>query len=69
MKSSRKTMMNNISNAQIVMMGIDSEQIMPTCNPPLVHGPPSGTLKSLCSGHGKTESTRSARVMPFMRLT
>ena len=67
MMSNRLTMIISISSAQIVMMGIDNEQIIPTSTPPSVHGPPSGTERSLWNGQGKTDSTRSARVIPFMR--
>src|SRR5207237_8166679 len=51
MKSNSVTMMISRISAQIVMMGIDSEQIIPMLTPPLlVHAPPSPTLRAWCSG-------------------
>src|SRR5215813_13517313 len=68
MMSSKKTMIINSNKAQIVMIGIDSEQIIPSSIPePLLHGPPSGTDKSLCSGHGNTDKTKSPSDSPFTR--
>src|ERR1044072_1909657 len=67
-RSSRKTMIINNSSAHIVMIGSESEQIIPNSIPEsLLHGPPSGTDKSLCSGHGNTDKTRSASDSPFTR--
>src|ERR1051325_4280666 len=47
MMSSRLTLIINSNSAQIVMIGIDNEQIMPTSIPPDTHGPPSGAERSL----------------------
>ena len=68
MMSSKKTMIINNNSAQIVMIGIESEQIIPSSIPEsLLHGPPSGTDKSLCSGHGNTDKTKSPSESPFTR--
>jgi hypothetical protein len=45
--SSKLTMIINRSSAQIVMIGIDSEQIIPTSTPPDVQGLPSPVGRSL----------------------
>src|ERR1700752_1449434 len=55
MRSSRVTMMISRINAHSVMIGIESEQIIPRLRLPLVQGPPSGTDRSLWNGHGSTE--------------
>ena len=69
MMSNRFTMIINRINAQMVMMGIDNEQIMPSESPASsAHGPPSGTSRSLCSGHGKTVRIRSPRPRPCARV-
>jgi hypothetical protein len=48
MMSSNVTMIISNSSAQIVMIGIESEQIIPISIPEsLLHGPPSGTERSL----------------------
>jgi hypothetical protein len=46
MMSSKLTMIISINSAQMVMMGIESEQIMPTSTPPPVQGPLSFFGKS-----------------------
>ena len=57
-------------SAQIVMIGIDSEQIMPMLDGAAVlHAPPSPMSSSLCSGHGSTWRTRSMKPRPFARCT
>src|SRR5262249_28558514 len=70
MKSSSVTMIISINSAQMVMMGNDSEQIMPKDSEASgdLHGPPSGTEMSLCSGHGNTDRTRSPSDKPLTRL-
>ena len=69
MMSSRLTMMISRISAQIVMIGIDSEQIMPMLTPlGLARAAVRRLSRSLCNGHGSTESTRSLRPSPLARL-
>ena len=61
-----------ISNmkAQSVMIGIDSEQIMPMARPLSVwQGPPPALSRSLWNGHGSTDITRSPNPSPLARCT
>jgi len=67
MMSNKNTMMISRIKAQIVMIGIDSEQIIPNSKPPEVQGAPPPVGRSLWKGHGNTERTRSPRVIPFAR--
>src|SRR5207244_1944347 len=64
MKSSSATMIISRINAQSVMIGIESEQIIPMESVPRLHAPPPPTSRSLCSGHGSTERTRSPNPRP-----
>ena len=56
-------------NAQIVMIGMESEQIIPMLTLPLLQEPPLPTSRSLCSGNGSTARIRSIRPKPLARWT
>src|SRR5262249_51816351 len=69
MMSSRLTMMIRMMSAQMVMIGIDSEQIIPRLRPASVlHGVGPPLSRPLFSGNGSTDSTRSTKPSPFARL-
>src|SRR5262249_25152147 len=71
--SQKKIVFSTVTNtirtmsAQIVIIGIENEQIVP----PPTHGPvpPSPTGRSLWKGQGSTDITRSPKVTPWTRAS
>src|SRR5438034_373950 len=68
MSSSFTKMIRRIS-ATMVMMGIENEETMPNCVPPLPHGCMSPVDRSLCRGKGSTDIIRSANEMLLIFAT
>ena len=68
MMSSSVTMMISRISAQIVMIGIESEQIMPRLTPSALQGLLPAPSRSLCSGQGSTEQDQIAEREPLDAL-
>src|SRR5262249_30079307 len=68
-RSRMNTIMMSRISAQMVIIGIDSEQIMPMLTFGLLSHGPLPMDRSLWNGHGRTDSTRSTKPIPLARCT